>query len=253
MALIGGRFLTPSFSLKKKYGDSDLKVQAIEKKSGGEFIIRLEVPQDADKALIEQRAKELYADQLNTLENQYKDQLKVQGSHLEDALKTIESERYDKARLVSILATLAENQGSSYFANQIFIESSVQQAAVKMGDKFEINESTFGVFNTGKIGEIDSIKINVNALRKANESSFADAIESMTEAIARNKEISEDNRAQLLTYFEELSRQGLLPPEKRSSAKFPKEHVCKHFYRNWCSWWTSRNMVNMGEKKYQLF
>lgn len=98
-------------ALRSQYADQDLSIQAIEKKSDGAFVIRVEVPPEVDKTVIESRAKELYAVEVKALEAQYKEQLRLQGQHLEDARRTIEVERQDKATLMGMMQTMASNQG----------------------------------------------------------------------------------------------------------------------------------------------
>jgi uncharacterized protein YjbI with pentapeptide repeats len=75
-------FLFSFQELQAKYGEENLSVQAIEKKSGGAFIIRLEVPQETNKAEIETQAKELYEHKLNVLEVRYHNQLKAKDEQI---------------------------------------------------------------------------------------------------------------------------------------------------------------------------
>ena len=96
--------------LRSQYDDQDLSIQAIEKKRGGAFVVRVEVPPKCDKAVIESRAKELYASEVKALEAQYEERLRLQGQHLEDARQTIEVERRDKASLMTIMSTMASTQ-----------------------------------------------------------------------------------------------------------------------------------------------
>ncbi|MEM8612524.1 MAG: pentapeptide repeat-containing protein [Cyanobacteria bacterium P01_H01_bin.105] len=97
--------------LRSQYDTQDLSIQAIEKKRGGAFVIRLEVPPEVDKTVIESRAKELYyASQVKALEAQYEERLRLQGQYLEDARQTIEVERRDKATLMGVMSTMASTQ-----------------------------------------------------------------------------------------------------------------------------------------------
>jgi len=100
--------------LQEKYRNDDLGIQAIEKKPGGAFVIRLEVAPDADKAAVEQDSKALYEIQLKILEAQYQELLRLQGDSLEEARRTIENERQDKTNLMAIIATMASNQETKY-------------------------------------------------------------------------------------------------------------------------------------------
>ena len=74
-------FLKSFQELQIQYGD--IAVQAIEKKSGGAFVIRLEVPQEASKAEIERQAKQLYELELNKLEEIYREKLKAKDGEVE--------------------------------------------------------------------------------------------------------------------------------------------------------------------------
>jgi uncharacterized protein YjbI with pentapeptide repeats/tetratricopeptide (TPR) repeat protein len=107
-------FFTSFEELRTKYGNENLSIQAIEKKSHSAFVIRLEVSPEVDKVAIEARAKEFYGIHLKLLEEQYQEKLRLQGAHLKDARQTIETERQEKANLMEILTTMANKQGSKY-------------------------------------------------------------------------------------------------------------------------------------------
>jgi uncharacterized protein YjbI with pentapeptide repeats len=93
--------------LRSQYDDDNLSIQAIEKKSGGAFVIRLEVPPEADKAAIESRAKEFYSEKLRLLESNYQVQLQIQGENLEH-------ERKRNSQLMRVVEVMAENTGPKY-------------------------------------------------------------------------------------------------------------------------------------------
>jgi uncharacterized protein YjbI with pentapeptide repeats len=57
--------------LRCQYGNQNLSIQTIERKSGDAFVIRLEVSADIDKKLVERKAKELYRAKLNLLKQHY--------------------------------------------------------------------------------------------------------------------------------------------------------------------------------------
>ncbi|MEM8611175.1 MAG: pentapeptide repeat-containing protein [Cyanobacteria bacterium P01_H01_bin.105] len=96
--------------LRSQYAGQDLAIQAIEKKRGGAFVVRVEVPPEIDKTVIEIRVKELYASEVKTLEAQYEERFRLQGQHLEDARQTIEIERREKATLMGVMTTMANSQ-----------------------------------------------------------------------------------------------------------------------------------------------
>ena len=74
-------FLKSFQELQTQYGD--VAVQAIEKKSGDTFVVRLDVPQEANKAEIERQAKQLYEVELNKLEEIYRERLKAKDGEIE--------------------------------------------------------------------------------------------------------------------------------------------------------------------------
>ena len=69
--------------LRSNRPGEDISIQGMERK-GNAFVVRLEVEAGADKASIETEVKQLYANQLATLEAQYEERLRLQGAHLED-------------------------------------------------------------------------------------------------------------------------------------------------------------------------
>jgi uncharacterized protein YjbI with pentapeptide repeats len=100
--------------LRWQYSDDDINVQTIERK-GESFVIRLESKGVTDKAVLEAQAKEFYSKQLKFLEAQYEHKLQLQGANLEDARRTIETERHEKANLIGVISTMASNQqGPTY-------------------------------------------------------------------------------------------------------------------------------------------
>jgi uncharacterized protein YjbI with pentapeptide repeats len=91
--------------LQAEYGQENLAIQAIEKKSGSAFVIRLEVSPDADKAIVEQRAKELYEIKLFALEQK----LSLQSEQLAFYREQVAIERQKSTDLLGVIQTVAEN------------------------------------------------------------------------------------------------------------------------------------------------
>jgi uncharacterized protein YjbI with pentapeptide repeats len=75
-------FLATLHDLQTEYGD-EVSIQSFEKKAGGAFLIKLEVPTTVDKGLIEQQAKEFYQQQLQLVEAQYRQQLLLKDKEIE--------------------------------------------------------------------------------------------------------------------------------------------------------------------------
>lgn len=68
-------FVAAFQSLSTEFKLDDINIQAIEKKDGGAFVIRLEVPLESDHEAIEAQAKQYYYAQLKAIERRYKSQL----------------------------------------------------------------------------------------------------------------------------------------------------------------------------------
>ncbi len=75
-------FLTSFQDLRVEYGEQNVSIQAIEQKSDGAFVIRLNVPPEANKAEVESRAKESYETNLKVLESQYRVQLEARDEQI---------------------------------------------------------------------------------------------------------------------------------------------------------------------------
>ena len=89
--------------LRAKHGDDNLSIQAIEKKSGGAFVIRLEVSPELDKATIEYQAKQLYEGQIRQLEER-----------VAEYRNDVRYFRQSNTNLERIIQTMAENQSPKY-------------------------------------------------------------------------------------------------------------------------------------------
>lgn len=68
-------FVAAFQSLNNEFKQDDINIQAIEKKNGGAFIVRLEVSSESDHETIESQAKQYYSAQLKAIERRYKSQL----------------------------------------------------------------------------------------------------------------------------------------------------------------------------------
>ena len=67
------------FDLRSEHAaERYLSIQAIEKKVGNAFVVRLEVPANTDTSIIEHRAQELYDNKLTLIEKQYRAELHAQ-------------------------------------------------------------------------------------------------------------------------------------------------------------------------------
>jgi uncharacterized protein YjbI with pentapeptide repeats len=106
-------FLSSFGELKVKYGKQNLSVQAIEQKNDNTFVIRLNVPSDADKAEIESQAKELYEKELKYLEAQYRAELNAKDKEIEiykqQSANILELAKLAASRPINISQTQGNN------------------------------------------------------------------------------------------------------------------------------------------------
>ncbi|MEM8610851.1 MAG: pentapeptide repeat-containing protein [Cyanobacteria bacterium P01_H01_bin.105] len=101
--------------LRRQYAGQDLAIQAIERKQSGAFVIRLEVSEDVNQLSVEEDAKQIYENRLRALEAHYERQLRLQGQQqLDEIQHLIAAERREKATLMGVLTTMANNQGPKY-------------------------------------------------------------------------------------------------------------------------------------------
>ncbi len=75
-------FLSSFQDLRVEYGEQDVSIQAIEKKSDGAFVLRLSVPPDANKAVIESQIKQSYENNLKELEAEYRVKLQAKDEQI---------------------------------------------------------------------------------------------------------------------------------------------------------------------------
>ena len=85
-------FLQAYEDFRAQHNDEEIAIQAIEKKSGGSFIIRLEVPAEVDKAEIERAITEKYETEFEKLKAEYQTQLRIQEEGFEREKADIKAE-----------------------------------------------------------------------------------------------------------------------------------------------------------------
>jgi uncharacterized protein YjbI with pentapeptide repeats len=92
-------FLASFQNLQIECGSDELAIQAIEKKSGDAFVIRVEAPFDADKAAIEKLFWQIY-----------KPTLQAKDEQIASYRQEIEFKRQENTRLIGIIETMAEKE-----------------------------------------------------------------------------------------------------------------------------------------------
>lgn len=96
--------------LRAQYGEENLSVQAIEKKSGDAFIIRLEVSSSIDKAVLENQHDTLYKEKLAIIQ----ERIVFQDEQLNFYRHQVQIERQNNTNLLGVIQTMAENQSPKY-------------------------------------------------------------------------------------------------------------------------------------------
>lgn len=96
--------------LRVEADGAELTVQAIENKNDGAFVVRVNVPPDADKAAVEKFVKQEYEIALKVIEARYETQFQLQGEQLHFYREEMAVKRQDNTQLMGILQTMAENQ-----------------------------------------------------------------------------------------------------------------------------------------------
>ncbi len=81
-------FLTSFQDLRVEYGEQNVSIQAIEKKSDGAFVIRLNVPPEADKAEVESYAKQSYQNEIQVLKTENRSLLR-ENANLNNIVYTL--------------------------------------------------------------------------------------------------------------------------------------------------------------------
>jgi hypothetical protein len=89
------------------------------------------------------------------------------------------------------------------------------QGGQTVNNILSIDRSVIGMLNTGQIRDVENININVSSLIDSGQTEVAQALKQLTEAVAGEKEISEEQRTELLDHLSELSNQAGLVPQAR--------------------------------------
>ena len=181
--------------LRTQYADEDLSIQAIEKKSDGAFVIRLEVSSKANKAAIESQAKELYERDRQLLETQYQALLQAKDGQIMVYQEWLKAERQDNTNLTGIVKIMAEKEASKVTQH-------------------------FNAQVTGVAGNVEGSQY-INNLQGANIANFANQLRDsasqnasqFSQTIGQNA----DQIARLITTLREQAHQ--FPDDQRDAAQ----------------------------------
>ena len=138
-------FLLSLEDLQNEYGQENVDVQGIEKKSGGIFVVRIEVPPEVNKAEIESKAKQSYETKLKVMEAHYRAKLSAKDSEIafykEQGSNMMEIAKLAASRPITVEAkAVAENQSKNVEVEMNF-QGSVTGAAGKVEGNQIINPS----------------------------------------------------------------------------------------------------------------
>ncbi|MBD2342228.1 pentapeptide repeat-containing protein [Calothrix sp. FACHB-156] len=163
-------FLYSFQELQAEYGEENLSVQAIEKKSGGAFVIRLEVPPEANKADVESQAKALYEIQLKGLEARYHAELQAkdeqiviyrqQNATLENVINILGNRPIQN--IITVTAN-AENNSVSETFNNNFNQPNIANFANKNQDDAR-QQANQNIYQSQQNQNLDGTKAEIQQL-----------------------------------------------------------------------------------------
>lgn len=126
-------FLTSFQKLQVECGGEELAIQAIENKKDGAFVIRVNVPPDADKAESENYLKREYEYALKVLEEKYRYQSQAKDEQLADY-------RQQNANLNEIVKSMA----SRPINNVIEVTVKAESESMSENSKYNLSNAKFG-------------------------------------------------------------------------------------------------------------
>lgn len=104
-------FLTSFQGLQIENNEGNLSIQAIEKKYDGSFVVRVDIPNNSDKAEIESKFYKKYEQELKILESKYRQELQAKDRELQAKNREIiEIYQQQSANMYNIVQTLAANR-----------------------------------------------------------------------------------------------------------------------------------------------
>ncbi|MEA5479240.1 pentapeptide repeat-containing protein [Pseudanabaena galeata UHCC 0370] len=112
---IDWKALAISFDKFKIESDGvELTVRAIENKDDGDFVIKVDVPADANKSEIEKFLKQEYESAIKAIDARYQERLSLKDEQAKFYLEQVSYERQEKTRLIEVVKIMAEQESSKY-------------------------------------------------------------------------------------------------------------------------------------------
>ena len=135
-------FLHSFQKLQIECHSEELTIQAIEKKSGGAFVIRVEVPSDVNKAEIEKYLENEYQLKLKSIEEKYKLQLGTK----DEQINIYRQHNTDLLEIIKLKAIQPVNLNNSM--------SNINQYHSGSGDNVGQDKNTTNIYNSTELTEI---------------------------------------------------------------------------------------------------
>ena len=124
-------------NLRVECPNSEISIQAIEKKSDGAFVIRIEVPPDSNKAELEAIFKQQYETELKAIDARYQGQLQAKD-------REIEIHRQKSTEFFEITKILASRPIAIENKNTMTEESKYDQRGAQFGGGFAAQGNQYG-------------------------------------------------------------------------------------------------------------
>lgn len=189
-------FLYSFQKLKIECNSEELAIQGIERKSGGAFVIRVEVPLNVDKAKIEKYIHNQYEIKLKSIEDNYKlqlgakaEQIALYRQHNTDLLEIIKNQPINitMSNINQSHSGSGDNVGRDKNTTNIYNSQDLTQAAADIQALLEQLDKTYNPnTTTGKMTiatkAIEKIDNNINLTKRiisALKSGSISAIESL--------------------------------------------------------------------------
>ncbi len=155
-------FLESFQQLQAEVNSEELAIQAIEKKSGGAFVVRLEVPQEANKAEIEEYIRQEYDAKVKVIEANYQKQLQGKDEIIDAKEELIKAHKEQSTDILEMAKIYAQNQPD--IVNKISVVSGDSYNAETAGIVHSEGDISGDAEIAGEIDEIDAYQKSANQL-----------------------------------------------------------------------------------------
>ena len=139
--------------LQAEINSDELSIQAIEKKAGGAFVIRVEVPREANKAEIEKYLKQEYEARLKVIEGEYQKQLQAKDNELKSKNEEINKAYREKSTDLMEMARIMASIQKPPTYNNIIEATGNKSVSETYQSKYNLNQAQVGgIVDTAQTG-----------------------------------------------------------------------------------------------------